>query len=460
MESGFSSHEFLLQAPFPAMSWYRRTKLVFDSLRRNINPKILPRSHVTSRINNPIGSSNPSAKFSSISSREVGLRSWTSLGRNTNRIAYNPFLSQPKRYYYVDRYQVRHFKPRGPGRWFQNPRTVFTVVLVGSVGLITLIVGNTETIPYTKRTHFILLSKPMEKLLGETQFEQIKKTYQGKILPATHPESIRVRLIAKEVIDALQRGLSNERVWSDLGYASTESSLGGGSDKGVKEMEMAMSGEDTMTDMKWSKEDQVLDDQWIQKSRKKDSKAHAATSHLEGISWEVLVVNEPIVNAFCLPAGKIVVFTGLLNHFKSDAEVATVIGHEVGHAVARHVAEGITKNLWFAILQLVLYQFVMPDLVNTMSALFLRLPFSRKMEIEADYIGLLLLASAGYDPRVAPTVYEKLGKLGGDALGDYLSTHPSGKKRSKLLAQANVMEEALMIYREVQAGRTGVEGFL
>ncbi|CAE6235007.1 unnamed protein product [Arabidopsis arenosa] len=443
------------------MSWYRRTKLVFDSLRRNINPKILPRSHVPSRVN-PIGSSNPSAKFSgfsSISSREVGLRSWTSLGQNTNRIAYNPFLSVPKRNYYVDRYQVRHFKPRGPGRWFQNPRTVFTVVIVGSVAVITLYVGNLETVPYTKRTHFILLSKPMEKLLGETQFEQIKKTYKGKILPAIHPESIRVRLIAKEVIDALQRGLSNERVWSDLGYASTESSLGGG-DKGVKEMERAMSGEDTMTDMKWSKQDQVLDDEWIQQSRKKDSKAHAASSHLEGISWEVLVVNEPIVNAFCLPAGKIVVFTGLLDIFKSDAEVATVIGHEVGHAVARHVAEGITKNLWFAVLQLVLYQFVMPDLVNTMSALFLRLPFSRKMEIEADYIGLLLLASAGYDPRVAPKVYEKLGQLGGNVLADYLSTHPSGKKRSQLLAQANVMEEALMIYREVQSGRRGIEGFL
>lgn len=305
------------------MSWYRRTKLVFDSLRRNINPKILPRSHLPSRIN-PIGSS----WFSSISSRQVGLRSWTSLGQNTNRIAYNPFLSVPKRNYYVDRYQVRHFKPRGPGRWFQNPRTVFTVVIVGSVAVITLYVGNLETVPYTKRTHFILLSKPMEKLLGETQFEQIKKTYKGKILPAIHPESIRVRLIAKEVIDALQRGLSNERVWSDLGYASTESSLGGG-DKGVKEIEMAMSGEDTMTDMKWSKADQVLDDEWIQQSRKKDSKAHAASSHLEGISWEVLVVNEPIVNAFCLPAGKIVVFTGLLDIFKSDAEVATVIGHEV-----------------------------------------------------------------------------------------------------------------------------------
>ena len=81
--------------------------------------------------------------------------------------------------------------------------------------------------------------------------------------------------------------------------------------------------------------------------------------------------------------------------------------------------------------------------------------------MEADYIGLLLLASAGYDPRVAPQVYEKLGQVtGGDsALKDYLSTHPSGKKRAQLLARAHVMEEALAIYRQVMAGR-GVEGFL
>lgn len=82
------------------------------------------------------------------------------------------------------------------------------------------------------------------------------------------------------------------------------------------------------------------------------------------------------------------------------------------------------------------------------------------MEIEADYVGLLLMASAGYDPRVAPKVYEKLGKLTGDSkLRDYLSTHPSGKKRAQMLAQAQVMEEALTIYRQVRAGR-GIEGFL
>jgi len=81
--------------------------------------------------------------------------------------------------------------------------------------------------------------------------------------------------------------------------------------------------------------------------------------------------------------------------------------------------------------------------------------------MEADYIGLLLIASAGYDPRVAPKVYEKLGKIsGGDsALRNYLSTHPSGKKRAELLAQAKIMEEAVSIYRDAIAGR-GVQGFL
>ena len=82
------------------------------------------------------------------------------------------------------------------------------------------------------------------------------------------------------------------------------------------------------------------------------------------------------------------------------------------------------------------------------------------MELEADYIGVLLSASAGYDPRVAPQVYDKLQQVGGSsALHDYLATHPSGKKRAKLLSEAKVMEEALSIYREVQAGR-GVKGFL
>ncbi|KAJ8552750.1 hypothetical protein K7X08_020143 [Anisodus acutangulus] len=329
----------------------------------------------------------------------------------------------------------------------------------GGRGLvITVYMGNLETIPYTKRTHFVLLSKDIEKRLGESQFQQMKGTFKGKILPAIHPESVRVRLIATDIIEALQRGLRKEQVWTDLHYASN--AMESHESSGGHETLMALS--DSNPEAKWNKEDEILDDSWVQQSRKKGKEkgSEPNTSHIEGLKWEVIVVNDPVVNAFCLPGGKIVVFTGLLEHFRTDAEIATIIGHEVGHAVARHAAEGVTKNLWFAILQLVLYQFVMPDVVNTMSALFLRLPFSRRMEMEADYIGLLLMASAGYNPRIAPSVYEKLGKISGEsALRDYLSTHPSGKKRAQLLAQAKVMDEALTIYREVQAGK-GVEGFL
>lgn len=216
-----------------------------------------------------------------------------------------------------------------------------------------------------------------------------------------------------------------------------------------------------MISVGWSKDDEVLDDGWVQEGRQRARGTQPATRHLEGLEWEVVVVRDSTVNALCLPGGKIVVFTGLLDHFRTDAEIAVIIGHEVGHAVARHAAEGITKNLWLALLQLIILQFFfMPDLISAVSNLLLKLPFSRRMEMEADYIGLLLAAAAGYDPRVAPAVYEKLGKITGDsALRDYLSTHPSSKKRAQLLSQAKVMDEALAIYRETVAGR-GVAGFL
>ncbi|KAL0341097.1 UNVERIFIED_CONTAM: Mitochondrial metalloendopeptidase OMA1 [Sesamum radiatum] len=377
----------------------------------------------------------------------------------------SPFLDGAKRFYYVDRNEVYHFKPRGYKRWIQNPRNVLAIVLVGSGVVITVYFGNLETVPYTKRTHFVILSRNLEKELGETQFNQLRKQFKGKILPPLHPESIRVQRISQDIIEALHKGLRKEQVWSDIRYspesvglpieAPEHETIKALSDRSLDEEQWH--GED-----KWRKEDEILDDQWVQMSRRKGQEKGmvSQTGHLEGLKWEVLVVNEPVINAFCLPGGKIVVFTGLLNHFRADAEIATVIGHEVGHVVARHSAEQISKNLWLTILQLILYQFFMPDIVNTMSNLFLRLPFSRRMEMEADYIGLLLVASAGYDPRVAPQVYEKLGRItGSSALQDYLATHPSGKKRAQVLAQAKVMEEALTIYREVQAGR-GVEGFL
>ncbi|XP_042058520.1 uncharacterized protein LOC121802898 isoform X1 [Salvia splendens] len=428
------------------MGWYRRsTRFISDGFRRHTSAPRIPL--------------HESPSLSSRSApRILSLRH--SLAQNQRK---SPLIDGAKRSYYVDRNKVHHFKPRGYKRWSQNPRILFSMVLVGSGVVITVYFGNLETVPYTKRTHFVLLSSSLEKQLGESNFKTIKSEYKGKIVPPLHPESIRVQKIAQDIVEAVQKGLRKEQVWTDIGYSSE--SLEPPQNAKPEEAVGAFGADEEkwIAEDKWRKEDEILDDGWVQKSRKKGQEvgAKSQTSHLEGFKWEVILVNDPTVNAFCLPGGKIVVFTGLLNHFRADAEIATIIGHEVAHVVARHAAENISKNVWLTIMQLILYQFFMPDVVNTMSNLFLRLPFSRRMEMEADYIGVLLSASAGYDPRVAPQVYDKLGQVGGSsALQDYLATHPSGKKRAKLLSEAKVMEEALSIYREVQAGGRGVEGFL
>ncbi|KAI3890538.1 hypothetical protein MKW92_025314 [Papaver armeniacum] len=265
---------------------------------------------------------------------------------------------------------------------------------------------------------FSFLSKDFERKIGEHSFNRAMKIFKGKTLPETHPKSVRVRLIAKDIIEASQRELKYEQHHNEVHD----------DDKGVQE--------------------------------RRSSSSKLATYHLEGLNWEILVVDEPIVNAFCSSGGKIVVFTGLLNVLRTDAEIATIIGHEVGHVVARHAAEIISINMCFQILKMTL-RILLADLMTNLNELdnyLLDLPFSRRMETEADYIGLLLLASAGYDPRIAPRVCEKLGELvdGGSLLEDYLYTHPSGKKRAQLLSQDRVMEEALCIYKELNSCR-GIE---
>ncbi|KAK8518296.1 hypothetical protein V6N13_027770 [Hibiscus sabdariffa] len=437
------------------MASCRRAKVLGNSLRCSFTstPFIRSPTRASSPTISPsFGSWVPSANRAKFS----GFSSCSSISQRlgiSSKYHCNPFSDGAKRFYFVE---LHHFKPGGFRRWFQNPRNAFILVLLGSGVLITVCFGNFETVPYTKRERFVLLSKDMDKKLGETHFEQLKAEFKGKVLPAIHPESVRVRLIAKNIIDSLQRGLSHDQIWHDLEYASPGTSLEHGAIT-------TLSGREEDLGITWSRENEILDDKWVRQSRKesqeKGSSSTPTTNHLEGLNWEVLVINQPEVNAMCLPGGKIVVFTGLLEHFRTDSEIATIIGHEVAHAVARHIAETITRNLLFVILQFIVFHCILVN-TNPMSELFFRLPFSRRMELEADYIGLLLLASAGYDPRTAPKVFEKLENVAKDStLHDYLSTQRPGKKRAQLLAQAQVMEEALTIYRDVVAGR-GVEGFL
>lgn len=144
-------------------------------------------------------------------------------------------------------------------------------------------------------------------------------------------------------------------------------------------------------------------------------------SHLNGLDWEVIVVkNDGHVGAMSWPHGKIIVFTGLLNHLETDDEIATLLAHEIAHVVARHPSESIMYKKWFPF----------P----------LKVHFIRRTEIEADHMGMLLMAAAGFDPHAAPKAVEKL--IGNDIY------HLSGKKRAQLLSRAKIMDEALELYKE------------
>ena len=234
-----------------------------------------------------------------------------------NPVSFNP-LTRGIRSYYVDRRtEIHHFRRRGANLLSQNPKIVILFIFIGGAGVITFYYGNLETVPYTKRTHLVLLSAKLERQLGESQFEQLKLALKDKLLPPTNPDSIRIKLIANDIVDALQKGLRKEdRVWRDLGYKSD-------------------SFNESWSDQEWKEEreskDEMLNDRWVQESRKSGEARglQPATSHLEGLSWEVVVVRNPDTNAMCLPGGKIIVFTGLLDNFRSDAEIATIIGHEV-----------------------------------------------------------------------------------------------------------------------------------
>lgn len=146
----------------------------------------------------------------------------------------------------------------------------------------------------------------------------MKNQFKSEILPPIHPQAVRVRKIAKDVIQSVMEGTKLEDNAQLL-------------EEDHKEMVDWSNHADTTVSEQWDAQSEVLDDQWANQSRKKGLKEGAKpfVEHLKAIKWEVLVVNQDVANAFALPGGKIVIFTGLLKQFPGDAEIATVIGHEV-----------------------------------------------------------------------------------------------------------------------------------
>jgi predicted Zn-dependent protease len=270
------------------------------------------------------------------------------------------------------------------------------LALVMAVGLAGL--AGCETNPYTGRSQLLMTSVDQEMQMGAQAYKQVKN--DPKMHQSQDPREVEpVRRVAARIIEAAKRS---------------------------KYAEMASQ-----------------------------------------FQWEVTVIkDDKTMNAFALPGGKIAVYTGIFPVAKTEAGLAAVLGHEVTHALARHGAERMSQSqLTNAALQVLgtaagaaggnamLGNATMAAL-GAGAQVGVLLPFSRKHESEADYIGVLLAADAGYDPREAVHLWERMEQMsGGKGPAEFLSTHPGHETRIEQLKKW--MPEAMAIYHAKQVVPTG-----
>jgi predicted Zn-dependent protease len=262
------------------------------------------------------------------------------------------------------------------------------VLVVAGLGL--MAIGGCETNPYTGRSQLLMSSVSEEAQMGAQAYEQVKS--DPKMRPSQDPREIEpVKRVAARIVEAAKRS---------------------------KYAEVA-----------------------------------------QQFQWEVTVIkDDKTANAFALPGGKMAVYTGIFPMAKTEAGLAAVMGHEVVHALARHGAERMSQGqLTNAGLQVVgaaagaaggggmLGQAAMAAL-GVGAQVGVLLPFSRKHESEADYVGILLAADAGYDPRESIALWERMEQMsGGGAPSEFMSTHPSHETRIAQLKKW--MPEAMAIYQ-------------
>ncbi|CAN6641914.1 mitochondrial metalloendopeptidase Oma1p [Trichomonascus vanleenenianus] len=239
-------------------------------------------------------------------------------------------------------------------------------------------VSNLDTAPYSNRSRFIIVPKALERRIGDQGYRQTLNEYGRYLLPENHPYTVKVR-------NVMQRLLA----------ASTDPT----------------------------------------------NIEHSNTKFSNDLEWKVHVIDDPRAapNAFVLPNGKVFVFTSILPICGNDDGLATVLAHETGHQLARHTAENLSKTPIYLLLGAILYTMTGSDLINQLVVNWLfQLPASREMEREADYVGLMIMSKACFNPNEAVHVWERMDamekKLGGAFRGmEFMSTHPTSVNRIKLI---------------------------
>ena len=179
-------------------------------------------------------------------------------------------------------------------------------------------------------------------------------------------------------------------------------------------------------------------------------------SEIQNYHWEFNLIDDPkVVNAWCMPGGKVAVYTGILPVAGNETGLAVVMGHEIAHAVAKHgnerMSQGLLAQLGGVGLSVALgtnaslTKDIFMQAYGAAAQVGVLLPYSRLQESEADHIGLILMAKAGYDPREAIPFWERMNKEGGSRPPEFLSTHPAPESRIDNIKA--LIPEAMRYYR-------------
>lgn len=183
---------------------------------------------------------------------------------------------------------------------------------------------------------------------------------------------------------------------------------------------------------------------------------HGMKKRIEDFAWEFNLVEDDTPNAWCMPGGKVVVYSGILPVTKDETGLAVVMGHEIAHAVARHGNERMSQELTVQLggTALSILTEEKPEQTKNIfmaaygvgSQLAYTLPYSRTHESEADQLGLIFMAMAGYNPEEAVEFWQRMANLGGQKPPEFLSTHPSDETRVQKLRE--FMPEAKKYYNK------------